>query len=277
MKATLGHFYQDSNIQLQVHAILTKISEWESRVPLSRDILSIIKWLNTDLQKQCHSDRFFLTLETFLFKGTIHCEACLASLLPSFIEHSMSDSNKYKEMNVLSELKVEYPHFICFHQLILIFFLIDRAMGRLFKCQNIVAHVVGHFSASWWKGLEKMLFLHMSWSLYGWNQPSCSNCHTLQSFNGGQQISTSILEKLYRKKPNGTGQSHWHYGKHILNFKDLVRLVELFEHHHNNQFLHPQLREVLVKGTSNRQNIVGAKFELWYKFCTNVQGRFIFV
>ena len=160
-----------------------------------------------------------------------HCQGTFSPL-------SSDWRHKYKEMNVLSELKVEYPHFICFHQLILIFFLIDRAMGRLFKCRNIVAHVVGHFSASWWKGLEKMLFLHRSWSLYGWNQPSCSNCHALQSFNGGQQISTSILEKLYQKNYNGTGQSHWHYGKHILNFKDLVRLVELFDHHHNNWFLH---------------------------------------
>ena len=160
MKATLEKFHQDSNIQLQVHAILTKISEWESRVPLSRIILSIIKWLKTDLQKQGHSDRFFLTLETLLFKGTVHCEACLASFLPSFIEHSLSDSNKYKDMQgdeCAVRVEGRISSFYLFSSADSHFFLIDRAMGRLLERQNIVAHVVGHFSASWWKGLEKML------------------------------------------------------------------------------------------------------------------------
>ena len=115
VKEALEKIPQDSNIQPQVHAILTKISEWQSilqssknknRVSLSRDILSMIKGLKTDLQKQYHSDRFFLKLETMSFTGTIHCEACLASLLPSFTQHFLSDSNKYKEMNVLSELQV---------------------------------------------------------------------------------------------------------------------------------------------------------------------------
>ena len=105
-KVTLEKFCQDSNIQLQVHAILTKISEWQSisqlnknknRVPLSRDISSMIKQLKTDLQKQCYSDRFLLKLETMLVTGIIHCEACLASLPPSFTEHFQSDGNKYKD------------------------------------------------------------------------------------------------------------------------------------------------------------------------------------
>ena len=108
VKATLQKFHQNSNIQPQIHVILTNVSEWQSisqlyknknRVPLSREILSMIKQLKTDLQKQCHSDRFFLKLETMLFTGTIQCEACLASLLCSFTEHFLSDSNKYKEMN----------------------------------------------------------------------------------------------------------------------------------------------------------------------------------
>ena len=44
----------------------------------------------------------------------VHCKACLASLLPSFTWHFMSDGNEYKEMSVLSDLQVEYPHFILF-------------------------------------------------------------------------------------------------------------------------------------------------------------------
>jgi len=77
--ATLENFHHNSNIQVQVHDILTKISEWKlilqftqkkNKVSLSRDILSMIKELKTDLQKQFKSNRFFSALEDMLFTGT---------------------------------------------------------------------------------------------------------------------------------------------------------------------------------------------------------------
>ena len=41
------------------------------------------------------------------FKGTLHCEACLASLLPAFTESlSTPDDIKYKEIKILPQLKV---------------------------------------------------------------------------------------------------------------------------------------------------------------------------
>ena len=57
--------------------------------------------------------QMFLKIGNMLFEGTLHFEACLASLLPFFTKHLLSE-DKYKEMNILSDLQVEYPHFDLF-------------------------------------------------------------------------------------------------------------------------------------------------------------------
>ena len=143
--ATLEKFHHNSNYWAEVNDILTKMSEWqliskstqkEDRVPLSRAILSTMKGLKANLHwEQKNRDCFFSNLENTPFTGTVHCEACLASLLPSFTQQFLSDSNEYKDMNILSELQVEYSRFICFCHLILIFFSpIYRVMGRLLEC-----------------------------------------------------------------------------------------------------------------------------------------------
>ena len=144
----------------QVKDIITKIKTWQTmhrqttasekkyRTELSKDISSSIKKLKDAFLQQRDRDFFFSNLEKMSFSGTVHCEACLASLLPSFTKDFLSDNN-YKEMNVLSDLQVEYSHF----SLLLssdphFFFLCTRAMSKLLECQNIVAHVVQHFSGS---------------------------------------------------------------------------------------------------------------------------------
>ena len=108
---------------LSVKDILLKVLEWqtilkqtaekENRIALSKEISSSIKDLKADLLQRCNRDRFFLKLESMLFTGTVHCETCLASLLPSLTKNFQSD-NKYKEMNIVSDLQVEYPHFSLF-------------------------------------------------------------------------------------------------------------------------------------------------------------------
>ena len=57
------------------------------------------------------SNHFFLSLDnTESFKGTLHCEACLASLLPpSFAQYILSGESKYKEMSILPKMQVGYP------------------------------------------------------------------------------------------------------------------------------------------------------------------------
>ena len=110
----------DQGSDAKVHDVLSKIIKWETllkqpseksnRKELSTDILSSIKKLKAELLGQCNRDIFFSNLENMSFKGTLHCEACLASLLPSFTKHFLSE-DKYKEMNILSDLQVEYPHF----------------------------------------------------------------------------------------------------------------------------------------------------------------------
>jgi hypothetical protein len=146
--ATLKKFHNNSNHRAQVNNILAKIPEGQQISPVTRKvILPMIKELRNNLQEQKDSDRFFSNLENTAFTGTVHCEACLTSLLPP--QEFLSDGNEYKDMNILSELQVEYPRFICFCHLILKNFpLVFRAMGRLLECQNAVAPVVGHFSTS---------------------------------------------------------------------------------------------------------------------------------
>ena len=57
-------------------------------------------------------DRFFLSLNNLIFKGTIHCEAFLSSLLPLFTRDIPSDNAQYNAIKILPQMKVEGHCFI---------------------------------------------------------------------------------------------------------------------------------------------------------------------
>jgi len=92
--------------------IITKIEGWKqccgsdnNRVEISNEI----KALHDALGELSDSNRFFLNLNNSLFIGTLHCEACLASLLPAFTRGIPTDDSKYKRIKILPNMQVEYP------------------------------------------------------------------------------------------------------------------------------------------------------------------------
>ena len=74
-----------------------------------KEVTNDIRDLHTELGELSVTDRFFLNLEKLSFKGALHCEACLASLLPAFTQDIPPGDSKYKDMNILSKMNVEYP------------------------------------------------------------------------------------------------------------------------------------------------------------------------
>jgi hypothetical protein len=62
----------------------------------------------TGLKELSDSQRFFLSLDKLSFRGTVHCEACLASLLPAFTQHVPKDDPIYKEIKILPAMQVGY-------------------------------------------------------------------------------------------------------------------------------------------------------------------------
>ena len=84
-------------------------------------IISDIRALCKMLEELSDRDHFFVSLNNLLFKGTIHCEACLASLLPAFTQEIPADDSKYKDIKILLKMHVGYLlshlsdlHFILF-------------------------------------------------------------------------------------------------------------------------------------------------------------------
>jgi len=75
---------------------------------LSTANLNEIQALCDVLGELSDEDRFFLALNNLSFTGTLHCEACLSSLLPLFTRVIPSDDSKYKEIKILPNMQVEY-------------------------------------------------------------------------------------------------------------------------------------------------------------------------
>lgn len=70
-------------------------------------IISDIQALCDMLEELSDRDRFFISLNSLSFKGTMHCEACLASLLPAFTQEiPANDVSKYKDIKILLEMQV---------------------------------------------------------------------------------------------------------------------------------------------------------------------------
>ena len=61
------------------------------------------------LEELSDRDHFFVSLNNLSFKGTIHCEACLASLLPAFTQEIPADDSKYKDIKILLEIVLQGP------------------------------------------------------------------------------------------------------------------------------------------------------------------------
>ena len=103
---------RDKIIGDKAKAIITSIRTWEGnhREHLADNykIANDIKELRGVLGELSHHDLFFLNLEKKAFKGTLHCEACLASLLPAFTLDIPADDSKYKEIEILPMMQVEY-------------------------------------------------------------------------------------------------------------------------------------------------------------------------
>ena len=119
-----------ANNAVQDHAttIIKKLQEWnglhnslckvnkrlfggdERRIEIANEI----KALRGEVGELHASNRFFLNLENPSLDGTLHCEACLASLLPAFTRLIPPDDTNYKEMKILSEFQVAYPLFHLF-------------------------------------------------------------------------------------------------------------------------------------------------------------------
>jgi hypothetical protein len=103
----------------EIAAVKKKISDWKHHVPSNSpdsrdDITNEIKALLDVFGELSDRDRFFLYLKNMSFTGTLHCEACLASLLPAFTNDIVKGHSGYKDIKVLSHMQVDYPLFRCF-------------------------------------------------------------------------------------------------------------------------------------------------------------------
>ena len=83
----------------------------KAAIEAASEIADEIRALRDELGELDASNHFFLNLENPSFDGTLHCEACLASLLPAFTRLIPPDDRNYKEMKILSEFEVAYPLF----------------------------------------------------------------------------------------------------------------------------------------------------------------------
>jgi hypothetical protein len=100
----------DKDVKEMATDLYPKISKPNSLSDEDRiDITNKIQKLCTVLGELSDKDRFFLSLNSLSFKGTIHCEACLATLLPAFTGGIPTGDSKYKEIKILPNMQVEYP------------------------------------------------------------------------------------------------------------------------------------------------------------------------
>ncbi|KIJ94947.1 hypothetical protein K443DRAFT_109604, partial [Laccaria amethystina LaAM-08-1] len=83
----------------------------KAAIVIASEIADEIRALHGELGELDASNLFFLNLENPSLDGTLHCEACLASLLPAFTRLIPPDDSNYKEMKTLSEFQVAYPPF----------------------------------------------------------------------------------------------------------------------------------------------------------------------
>jgi hypothetical protein len=110
-------------------------SQSDSESPGTVTLISDITHL---IQSLCDNADMFVKMnkmnDTPNFTGTLHCEACLASLL----NRSVNDDSKYED--ILVQLKVGYAVSSCFCYQILI--PCDRTLDELWEFQNVVAQSV---------------------------------------------------------------------------------------------------------------------------------------
>ncbi|KAF8952139.1 hypothetical protein BDZ97DRAFT_1745881 [Flammula alnicola] len=105
----------DKNVREKATIALEKIQEWKRlkddhlKNALANEIAKEIKSLHGMSDELSDSDRFFLNLNNKLFTGTLHCEACLATLLPAFTRDIPTDDIKYKEIKILQEMQTYGP------------------------------------------------------------------------------------------------------------------------------------------------------------------------
>jgi len=102
---------KDENVKEKVVVVLEKVTDWKRHGSegVRDEITNEIKALCGIFGEPSDRDRFFLNLSQMSFTGTLHCEACLASLLPAFTQDIPIDDSKYKEIKILSGMQVEYP------------------------------------------------------------------------------------------------------------------------------------------------------------------------
>ena len=86
--------------------IILKIENLEATAPASSDRVALVRDITCAVQSLVDSANFYADLKGLqIFKGTLHCEACLASLLALLFNNIKNDS-KYED--ILKELQVGY-------------------------------------------------------------------------------------------------------------------------------------------------------------------------
>jgi hypothetical protein len=144
----------DETVKNDAKAILAKFTKWvnldasdKKRVDIGGEITDAIKALRDGLGELSDSDHFFLNLNNKTFKGTLHCEACLATLLPTFTQGIPPDDSKYKEIEILPRMQVPVEYRL-FH----LFLSSDpvscynRVLDASLEYQNVAAPCVPFFS-----------------------------------------------------------------------------------------------------------------------------------
>ena len=118
------------------------INDYYEKTPSSDELSN--KITNT-IESLFDSARFFVFLsESSVFSGTLHCEACLASLLPTHLGKHVTIDSKHE--GVLAQMKVCYVVFGWFYQQLIISD--DRIVDELLAYQNAAARRVDTSSRS---------------------------------------------------------------------------------------------------------------------------------
>jgi hypothetical protein len=103
--------------------------------------------ITNEIESLLHSARFFVRLSKWDgFRGALHCEACLTSLLPFHLGKDVTIDSKHEHEHVLAQMKVRYVGSGWFYQRLINSD--DRIVDELLAYQNAAALRVNTSSLS---------------------------------------------------------------------------------------------------------------------------------